>query len=132
MQWHLSGSVTIGQHEPISIILQALSCSLATKNMTDHTASVVVCAYRRKEQPSWLLLLKSRDFGAIALVNALMFATANGSRSVLMPLLARQSFAISNTVLGRPHCEPAVFYLVLATCNMMHAPDLPAPMILTS
>ncbi len=55
---------------------------------------------RRKERPSWLLLLESRDFGAIALVNALMFATANGSRSVLMPLLATQSFALSTTALG--------------------------------
>ena len=29
-----------------------------------------------------------------------MFMTANGSRSVLMPLLATQSFALSTTVLG--------------------------------
>ncbi|BDA45298.1 probable quinolone resistance protein NorA at N-terminal half [Coccomyxa sp. Obi] len=67
---------------------------------------------RRKERPSWLLLLQSRDFGAIALVNALMFATANGSRSVLMPLLATQSFAISNTVLGLLYALMAVIALV--------------------
>lgn len=42
----------------------------------------------------------SRDFGAIAIVNALMFATANGSRSVLVPLLATQSFGLTTTALG--------------------------------
>jgi hypothetical protein len=47
-----------------------------------------------------MLLLKSRDFGAIAIVNAIMFMTANGSRSVLVPLLATQSFNLSTTVLG--------------------------------
>ena len=56
------------------------------------------------------MLLGSRDFGAIAVVNAIMFATANGSRSVLMPLLAHQSFGLTPTMLGAldnaPHASP--------------------------
>ena len=55
---------------------------------------------RKGEQPAWRLLLLSRDFGAIAVVNAIMFATANGSRSVLMPLLAHQAFGLTPTALG--------------------------------
>lgn len=45
-------------------------------------------------------LLGSRNFRAIALVNAVMFATANGSRAVLMPLLAVQGFGMKTTLLG--------------------------------
>lgn len=64
-----------------------------------------------------MLLLESRDFGAIALVNAIMFMTANGSRSVLVPLLATQTFAISTTVLGAHllllHRPSGVFDLII-------------------
>ena len=45
-----------------------------------------------------------RNFRAIALVNAVMFATANGSRAVLMPLLAVQGFGMKTTYLGGESC----------------------------
>ena len=56
---------------------------------------------RRKERPAWQLLLGSRDFGAIMLLNAMMFMTQNGSRAVLVPLLATQAFGVTTTTLGR-------------------------------
>ena len=55
---------------------------------------------RRRERPAWQLLLGSRDFGAIMLLNAMMFMTQNGSRAVLMPLLATQAFGVTTTTLG--------------------------------
>ena len=55
---------------------------------------------RRKERPAWQLLLGSRDFGAIMLLNAMMFMTQNGSRAVLVPLLATQAFGVTTTTLG--------------------------------
>ena len=55
---------------------------------------------RRKERPAWQMLLGSRDFGAIMLLNAMMFMTQNGSRAVLMPLLATQAFGVTTTTLG--------------------------------
>ena len=50
--------------------------------------------------PAWQLLLGSRDFGAIMLLNAMMFMTQNGSRAVLVPLLATQAFGVTTTTLG--------------------------------
>ena len=75
------------------------------------TSSLSLVPYRRRrgEQPAWRMLLLSRDFGAIAVVNAIMFATANGSRSVLVPLLATQSFGLTTTALGALSC---------ATCQL--------------
>ena len=58
------------------------------------------CVCRRKERPAWQLLLGSRDFGAIMLLNAMMFMTQNGSRAVLVPLLATQAFGVTTTTLG--------------------------------
>lgn len=58
------------------------------------------CHCRRKEKPAWQLLLGSRDFGAIMLLNAMMFMTQNGSRAVLVPLLATQAFGVTTTTLG--------------------------------
>ena len=55
---------------------------------------------RRKERPAWRQLLGSRDFGAIMLLNAMMFMTQNGSRAVLVPLLATQAFGVTTTTLG--------------------------------
>ena len=55
---------------------------------------------RRRERPAWQLLLGSRDFGAIMLLNAMMFMTQNGSRAVLVPLLATQAFGVTTTTLG--------------------------------
>ena len=60
---------------------------------------------KRKAWPAWQQLLASSDFRAIALINAVMFATANGSRSVLMPLLAVQGFGMKTTLLGAYCCE---------------------------
>ncbi|KAK9866844.1 hypothetical protein WJX84_004388 [Apatococcus fuscideae] len=45
-------------------------------------------------------LLRNADFWAIAAVNAVMFATANGGRSTLMPLLAVSDFGLNTTLLG--------------------------------
>lgn len=53
-------------------------------------------------RPKWLQLLLSRNFGAIALVNACMFMTQNGARAVLMPLLAIQGCGLSPKTLGEP------------------------------
>ncbi len=47
-------------------------------------------------------LLRNGDFWAIAAVNAVMFATANGGRSTLMPLLATSDFGLNTTLLGQP------------------------------
>ncbi|KAK9830670.1 hypothetical protein WJX74_001706 [Apatococcus lobatus] len=45
-------------------------------------------------------LFRNADFWAIAAVNAVMFATANGGRSTLMPLLAVSDFGLNTTLLG--------------------------------
>lgn len=55
-------------------------------------------------RPKWLQLVLSRNFGAIALVNACMFMTQNGARAVLMPLLAIQGCGLSPKTLGKPAC----------------------------
>lgn len=62
---------------------------------------------RRKERPAWQLLLGSRDFGAIMLLNAMMFMTQNGSRAVLVPLLATQAFGVTTTTLGTDPPSPS-------------------------
>ena len=68
---------------------------------------------RRKERPAWQLLLGSRDFGAIMLLNAMMFMTQNGSRAVLVPLLATQAFGVTTTTLGaRFQCAPHMLALI--------------------
>lgn len=46
--------------------------------------------------------MTSRDFGAISLINGIMFMTANGSRSVLVPLHGVQAFGLTTTVMGAP------------------------------
>ncbi|CAL5228622.1 g11787 [Coccomyxa viridis] len=67
---------------------------------------------RRKERPAWQLLLGSRDFGAIMLLNAMMFMTQNGSRAVLVPLLATQAFGVTTTTLGLLFAAMAVVSFV--------------------
>lgn len=57
-------------------------------------------------------LMGCRNFRAISLVNAVMFATANGSRAVLMPLLAVQGFGMKTTYLGFIFAGMAVVSLV--------------------
>lgn len=54
-------------------------------------------------------LMGCRNFRAISLVNAVMFATANGSRAVLMPLLAVQGFGMKTTYLGEEHALACPF-----------------------
>ena len=61
------------------------------------------CCWRRRwRRPGWLQLLTSRDFGAISLINGIMFMTANGSRSVLVPLHGVQAFGLTTTIMGAP------------------------------
>ncbi|CAK0782313.1 hypothetical protein CVIRNUC_005628 [Coccomyxa viridis] len=67
---------------------------------------------RRRERPAWQLLLGSRDFGAIMLLNAMMFMTQNGSRAVLVPLLATQAFGVTTTTLGLLFAAMAVVSFV--------------------
>ncbi|KAK9819267.1 hypothetical protein WJX81_001189 [Elliptochloris bilobata] len=67
---------------------------------------------RRWRRPGWLQLLTSRDFGAISLVNGIMFMTANGSRSVLVPLHGVQAFGLTTTVMGLLFAGMAVVSLV--------------------
>ena len=57
---------------------------------------------RPTARPKWLQMVLSRNFGAIALVNACMFMTQNGARAVLMPLLAIQGCGLSPKTLGEP------------------------------
>ena len=57
---------------------------------------------RPTARPKWLQMVLSRNFGAIALVNACMFMTQNGARAVLMPLLAIQGCGLSPKSLGEP------------------------------
>lgn len=54
----------------------------------------------RKAWPAWRKLLGSRDFRAVALLNAVMFATTNGGRAVLMPLMAVEHFSMTPSILG--------------------------------
>eukprot|EP00891_Asterochloris_glomerata_P001245 jgi/Astpho2/1245/fgenesh1_pg.00023_%23_12_t len=70
-------------------------------------------ASRPAGRPKWLQLLLSRNFGAIALVNACMFMTQNGARAVLMPLLAIQGCGLSPKTLGLLFSGMAVVSLVL-------------------
>lgn len=50
--------------------------------------------------PAWRQLLSSPDFQLIAAVNAVIFTTNNGGRSVLMPLLAKEHLAMKTSTLG--------------------------------
>jgi len=52
------------------------------------------------ELPAWRRLLGSRNFRAIALVNAAVFTTNNGARAVLMPLLAKETLGMKTSLLG--------------------------------
>jgi hypothetical protein len=54
----------------------------------------------RLKVPAWAQLMRNSDFRAISLVNGVMFMTMNGSRAVLLPLLAVQGFGLSTTVIG--------------------------------
>jgi hypothetical protein len=55
----------------------------------------------RLKVPAWAQLMRNSDFRAISLVNGVMFMTMNGSRAVLLPLLAVQGFGLSTTVIGK-------------------------------
>lgn len=56
--------------------------------------------------PAWRKLLCSRDFRAIALINAVIFTSNNGARSVLMPLLVVQVLGLSTSLLGAALSTP--------------------------
>lgn len=73
----------------------------------------------RRAQPAWQECLRSQDFRAIASLNAVMFATTNGARSMLMPLLAVQRFGMSATSLGELACfiTASDKSQLLATCQ---------------
>lgn len=43
----------------------------------------------------WTELLRSRDFMSVCLVNAALFASANGGRGLIMPLAAMEGFSWS-------------------------------------
>ena len=62
-------------------------------------ASFQPCRGRRRV-PAWRQLLASPDFRLIAAVNAVIFTTNNGGRSVLMPLLAKEHLAMKTSTLG--------------------------------
>lgn len=83
----------------LAMLVKVLSAAAGACKQRIRRCCITLCR-RKGEQPAWRLLLLSRDFGAIAVVNAIMFATANGSRSVLMPLLAHQAFGLTPTTLG--------------------------------
>lgn len=74
---------------------------------THHTAPK-----RRKAWPAWRKLLGSRDFRAVALLNAVMFATTNGGRAVLMPLMAVEHFSMTPSILG-------LLFAVMSTVSLM-------------
>ena len=87
---HLFTMPAVGQGHALSDIIESLL----------REDSWVGRHCRRRERPAWQLLLGSRDFGAIMLLNAMMFMTQNGSRAVLVPLLATQAFGVTTTTLG--------------------------------
>ena len=62
-------------------------------------SSLQPCIMRRRV-PAWRQLLASPDFQLIAAVNAVIFTTNNGGRSVLMPLLAKEHLAMKTSTLG--------------------------------
>jgi hypothetical protein len=62
-------------------------------------SSLQLCNVRRRV-PAWRQLLASPDFQLIAAVNAVIFTTNNGGRSVLMPLLAKEHLAMKTSTLG--------------------------------
>lgn len=65
--------------------------------------------------------MTSRDFGAISLINGIMFMTANGSRSVLVPLHGVQAFGLTTTIMGAPRstlpCPKAHAPLACLSCS---------------
>ena len=67
--------------------------------------------------------MTSRDFGAISLINGIMFMTANGSRSVLVPLHGVQAFGLTTTIMGAPRSplprRQAYAPLVCLFCSLL-------------
>ena len=61
-------------------------------------------SFGRRRVPAWRQLLASPDFQLIAAVNAVIFTTNNGGRSVLMPLLAKEHLAMKTSTLGAQLC----------------------------
>ncbi|KAK9810950.1 hypothetical protein WJX73_000538 [Symbiochloris irregularis] len=80
-----------------------------------HNSSNGSSAPRRRKgrrRPGWWQLLGSRDFRAVALLNAVMFATQNGGRSVLLPLMAIDGFGFTTSLLGLLFAGMAVVSLI--------------------
>jgi hypothetical protein len=69
-------------------------------NRSAVVASSLQPSYVRRPVPAWRQLLASPDFQLIAAVNAVIFTTNNGGRSVLMPLLAKEHLAMKTSTLG--------------------------------
>ena len=85
-------------------VLSAVHAAEQTCLPCNTCSSKQIGLLHRRAQPAWRQLLCSQDFRAIASLNAVMFATTNGARSMLMPLLAVQRFGMSATSLGEPAC----------------------------
>ncbi|KAK9812684.1 hypothetical protein WJX72_001907 [[Myrmecia] bisecta] len=71
-----------------------------------------ILAVEKAERPAWRQLLGSRDFRIICMINAVLFMTATGSRSVLMPLLAYDVYGYTPQHLGMLFGGMAVLNLV--------------------
>ena len=86
---------------PDSLPVQATTSAPATTEpQPSPTADAKTSTGKTGVRSALRQLMGCRNFRAIALVNAVMFATANGSRAVLMPLLAVQGFGMKTTYLG--------------------------------
>jgi hypothetical protein len=58
---------------------------------------------KEQQRSSWWQLALIADFRAVCLVNAMAFLTTYGARSMLLPLIGRDSFHLSNTAVGACH-----------------------------
>ncbi len=93
--------------------MDAASARFVFSNVPTAYSTQLTCrlpnhSVRRRAEPAWRKLLRSPDFRAIAAVNAIIFTTNNGGRSVLMPLLAKEHLAMKTSTLGAP-LAPAAF-----------------------
>ena len=65
-------------------------------------------AAREPQRSSWRQLAAIADFRAVCVVNAMGFLTVFGARSMLLPLIARDSLHLSNTAVGVRELRPSL------------------------
>ena len=56
---------------------------------------------------TWKRLALISDFRAVCVLNAVIFMTVYGARSMFLPLIGRESLHLSNSSIGEPHRNTA-------------------------